>query len=347
MPLIDSSIRNLRPNGTRYRKADGGGLFLEVGPTGSKVWRLAYRFEGRQRTMVVGNYPSVSLAKARYHREMAKEALREGRDPAGPSIDHPKPVKVKGNPENPGRWGNLLDAYLEKRRREGSAERTLAKLTVHARASRDVLGSKRADEITAQDIIAVCRPFELERKLHTAQGIRTVCGQVFRFAIAQGLASHDPATPARDAIARPIAAGFAGITDPGRFGELMRAVRVYSGDPVTRAGLLLSAYLFPRSGELREMRWCQIDFENAIWTVPAVQMKKKREHLVPLPRQALDVLGSLKSLTGQHERALHSARSSSGLVSENTFNKALRQLGFTRSEHVHHGFRISASTFLN
>lgn len=347
MPLTDTAIKNLRPNGTRYRKADGGGLFLEVAPTGAKVWRLAYRHGGKQRTLVVGPYPSVTLAKARFHREVAKEALRAGEDPAA-AKDAEAPVEIiEADPKDPALWGNLIDAYLEKRRREAPAERTMTRLTRQANATRALLGEKRADEITAQDIIAVCRPYEVKNLLHTAQGVRTTCGMIFRFAIAQGLAKYDPATPARDAIARPVSAGYAGITDPDRFGALMRAIRVYEGDPVTRAGLLLSAYLFPRNGELREMRWSQIDFEDAIWTVPAEQMKKKREHLVPLPRQALEILEGLKPFTARFERVLHSMQSHSGLLSENTFNKALRKMGFMPSEHVHHGFRTSASTFLN
>lgn len=350
MPLTDSSIKALKATGERHRKADGGGLFIDVAPGGAKAFRLAYRFDGKQRTLPLGPFPGTSLARARYLREVAKQALREGRDPR-PEIfgEEPEiiPEEPKVDQENPAIWRNLVNAYLEKRKREGAAAMTISKLTLHAEATLPVMGDKLVEDVGAQEVIKACRPYEAANKLNSAHSVRSVCSQIFRFAIAQGFARYDPATPARDAIARPSNAGYKGITDTKRMGQLMRAIRAYDGNPVVRAGLLLSAYLFPRNGELREMRWDQIDVKGAVWVVPGEQMKKAREHLVPLPRQALAVLEEVKPHTGRYPRVLQSRTSASGLLSENTFNKALRLMGFEPSEHVHHGFRTSASTILN
>lgn len=351
MTLTDSSIRALKTDGSLYRKRDGGGLYIEVAANGAKVFRLAYRFAGKQRTLIIGPYPEVKLAEARGHREEAKTKLRAGVDP-GAERDARRPktagqVPEVGEADPATRWDTIARSYLEKRAREKAAPATLSKLALHAEATFPAMGEKQIQDITAQDVIAACRPYERQGKLNSAHSVRTLASQIFRYAIAHGLAAQDPASPVRDAIARPSSGGYAGITEPARVGELMRAIRGYQGEPAVRAGMLLSAYLFPRNGEIRRMRWTQIDFETAIWTVPGAQMKKGREHLVPLPRQALDVLAWIRPMTVRKEYILHSPTSDSGLLSENTFNMALRRLGFAPAEHVHHGFRTTASTNLN
>jgi integrase len=193
--------------------------------------------------------------------------------------------------------------------------------------------------------LGACRVYEAEGKLESANAVRILCSQVLRFAIAHGLVEYDHASAARDALAKPKDVGYAAVTDPGEVGELTRAIRENPADPVVRVGLLLSAYLFPRSGEIRNMQWNQI--KDGVWQVPAEQMKMKREHLVSLPRQARDLLQWTKGLTGNKLLVLHSLASRTGLMSENTMNYALRKLGYSSARHVHHGFRTTASTNLN
>lgn len=345
VPLTDASIKAMRPTPNRTRKSDGGGLFIDVAPNGSKVFRLAYRFAGQQRTLVVGAFPETKLAIARQTRETAKALLRDGQDPA--AVFTPEKPAVAPLPDPDDEWENLVEAYMEKRRREGAAARTMKKMRENARATYRTLAGKHIADLGAQDVIAACRPSEAAGKLHTAHAIRTLCSQVFRYAIALGKAKYDPAAPARDAIARPVAKGYAAVTDPEKVGQLMRAIRAYDGEPWVRAGLLLSAYLFPRSGEIRAMRWADIDRQGAIWTVPKETMKMKRDHLVPLSRQAIAVLDWLHPMTGDCELVLHSPLSRGGRLSENTFSAALRSLGYSGDVHVHHGFRQTASTNLN
>lgn len=348
MPLTDLSIKALKPTGARYRKADGGGLFIEVNPNGGKVFRLAYRFGGMQRTLVVGRYPEMKLASARYIREQAKQSLRLGIDPSTSTNKVAEvPVLPIQDPADPKLWVNLIRAYLAKRKREGAARLTISKLTLHAEATIPVMGNKLVELVDAQDVIKACQPYEAAGKLNSAHSVRALCSQVFRYAIALGFARHDPAAPARDALARLQDSHHAGIVDHKRLGELMRAIRGYDGNPVVRAALLLSAYLFPRNSELRGMRWDQIDITGAMWTVPSEQMKKNREHLVPLPRQAVAIIAAVRPYTGKFARVLHSRTSGSGMLSDNTFNKAMRAMGFGATEHVHHGFRTTASTLLN
>jgi len=338
--LTDLAIKNLKPAERLYRVPDGGGLYVEVSPKGRKVFRLTYRYAGRNRTATLGSFPDLKLSKARLLRETYKEAVRSGEDPA-PRQQHQEPRPAAPEAET---WSALVERYLEKRRREGAAPATLKKLGLHAAVTIREFGDMRPSEIGAQKIIAACRHYEDQGMLNSAHAVRTLCSQVFRFAIAHGIAEQDPAAPTRDALARPRNVGHPGITDPKRIGELMRALRANPGGPVVRAGLLLSAYLFPRSGEIRRMEWGQVDGD--LWTAPASIMKKNRDHLVPLPRQALELLDWLRPITGRERLVLHT-NSANGLVSENSFNHALRRLGFGKDEHVHHGFRITASTVLH
>ncbi len=344
--LTDKQIRSAKPSDRLYRMADGGGLFLAIHPSGRKTFQLMFRAQGKQTTRTLGEYPDLTLADARFEREAIKRRLRRGECP---------PELVKRSPTSQGHaevapertWAEWMRRYLTKRRREGAAPATMKKLELHAEIAGKVLDDMEPRAIKAGHIIEACRHYEEKGMLNSAHAVRALCSQVFRFCIAHGAADFDPAAPARDAIARPRNSGYTGVTEPKRIGELMLAIQRYPGDPVVRVGLLLYAYLFPRNGEIRRMTWSQIDFDKALWTVPAAQMKKKREHLVPLPRQALDQLTWLRQLTGREELVLHSRTSNTGILSENTFNQALRKIGFGPDEHVHHGFRITASTILN
>ncbi len=352
--LTDARIRSLKPAAKRYRAPDTGGLYVEVQPSGAKYFRQNYRFFGASRTHTLGEFPALKLARARFLREKLKEDVRQGRDPSPPrpvpaAVAPVEPVAVPPDAE-PERetdalsWRSYAARYVDKREREGAAPKTLAKLRLWLRETSGVMGDMPIHEIGAKPVIEACRDYEEQGKLHSAQGARTFCSQVFRFAIAHGDANFDPAAAARDALARPNNPGYPGITDPRRVGELMRAIRSAEVDVVTRVGLMLLAYLFPRGGELRQMRWDQIDGD--VWLVPAAAMKMTRDHVVPLPRQAKDLLRQVKPVTGRGEYILQSRWSRSGKLSENTFGKALTVAGIPAGEHVPHGFRITASTTL-
>ena len=334
--LTDAKIKSLKADEKRYRVSDSGGLYVEVQPSGTKYMRLNYRFLGKARTHTLGVFPELKLAEARYLREDIKRKAREGRDPhppraAAPAKPEPEPeAQAEPTPavEDPLTWRSYARRYLDKREREGAAQKTLAKLRGWEVKTSEVMGDMLIHEIGAKPVIEACSRYEEEGKLTSANGMRSFCSQVFRFAIAHGDANFDPAYAARDAVALRPSGGYPGITRPRRVGELMNAVRQYDGDQVVRLGLLLLAYTFPRSGELRRMEWGQIKGDT--WTAPPEIMKMDREHIVPLPKQALKVLKQLRSITGKERYVLQSRRASSGLISENTFNKALVMAGIPK-----------------
>lgn len=349
MPLTDVQIRAIKPGPKLIRKADGGGLYIEVSPKGTRVWRLGYRFNGSKKTMLLGLYPEMKLAEARHAREIAKADLREGKDPRGtmepvrPGKAEPEPPPSEPEVPEERTWRHIQENYLDKRAREGAAQATLNKRRVHASVLNSVIGGFDIAEVKARHVLQACRVYEDKGQLDSAQAVRTLASQVFRFAIAQGLAEYDPAAPTRDALAKPRRKHFAAVTDPKEVGALMRTIRAADGrNSQVRAALLLSAYLFPRSSTLREMRWADIDGD--FWIAPAKHMKLPRDHIFPLPRQAKEVIEWMRPVTGSHERVLHSFRTRSGLMSENTLNRALDDLGFGSSRHRQHGFRTTFST---
>lgn len=305
-----------------------------------KTFRLAYRFEGVQRTRTLGVYPDTKLARARVLREEVKGMVMDGLDP------RPDLTKTAGSAaiREGETWRAVTARYLEKREREGATPKTMQRFLRYAGLMAETFGHKPVSAVRATDVLTACRVYEAQGKLESANAVRILCSQVFRFAIAHGLADSDPAADARDALARPRSVSHPAVTDPEEIGKLMRAIRGYP-DPVLRTGLLLSAYLFARGGELRQMRWDQI--RDGVWQVPAEQMKMKREHLVPLPRQVRDLLHRTRAQTGGRDLVLYTPTTASGAVAKNALNDALRKLGSSSSQHVHHGFRTTASTNLN
>jgi integrase len=342
MPLTDAQIKALKPQASRIRKSDGGGLYIEVSPNGVRTFRLAYRFVGLQRTLFIGFYPDMRLAEARHAREEAKAALRRGEDPRDSLERAPAAVTPKGHT-----WNEIADDYLLMRQRDNAATNTMTKLTYEIDRTRAAFGTRSISEIRPADIIALVRPIEASGRVETAHMVRTRCSQIFRFAIAEGKTDLDPATLIRGAMVKRTRGGHAALTEPEQIGKLMAAIRSYHGEPQVRAGLLLSAYLFPRSTELRGLRWDEIDWEARRWSVPAGRMKMKLPHLVPLPAQALGVLQDLRAWTGGGPLAIPARHDPQKMLSENAFNKALRALGAGTAIHVHHGFRKTASTNLN
>lgn len=354
--LTDSQVRALKPRESLYRISDGGGLYIEVSPAGTRTWRIVYRFEGNQRSHTLGTFPEMKVAVARFEREAIRAALRAGEDPREATGSAPskraKPTRPprpkKPIDTEPGSWADVANRYLRKRHLEGAAPRTMAKLHRQIGVTVEALGARPARDLTARDILAVLRPIADDGHVETAHEVRTRFSQVFRFAIAEGSADRDPAAATIDAIVKRRRGGFAGITNPKEVGELLKAIKSdRKCEPQVRAGLLLSAYLFPRNTELRGMRWDEIDWTRAMWEVPGLRMKMGRDHLIPLPTQAIAVLKDIRRWTGRSPLVLPAPRDPQRMLSDNTFNLALRRLGFGNDRHVHHGFRTTASTNLN
>lgn len=348
MALTDAQIRSLKASSKRIRKFDGGGLLLDLMPSGRKVFRLAYRFNGLQRTAVIGDYPDVRLADARLKAAEFKSSLKSGVDPnalAEINLD-----EVPKAPEHEAQmvWRDIARDYLLLRQQNGAAPRTMAKLDRQIGVTIQALGTRPIEDITAQDVLNVVNPIAAKGQIENAHEIRSRFSQIFRYAAARGLVTHDPAAVTIDAMVKRKRGEFIGVTNPKEVGALMRALRTYhQNNPVVGAALLISAYVFPRNTEIRGMRWDEVDWEQQVWEIPASRMKMKREHLVPLPHQAIKLLRGVQRWDVSSPLVFPSPRDPKRMMSDMAFNAALRRLGYTNGIHVHHGFRTTASTNLN
>lgn len=323
--------------------SDGGGLQLWIEPRGAKLWRLAYRFDGKQKKLAIGPYPAVDLRSARAKREEAKTLLREGKDPG--AIKRLEKLTGKANRETT--FAVVATELEQQKKASGKAQTTVEKFAWHISLAAPDIGKRPIAEISAAEVLSVLRKVEARGRLETARRLRSIIGQVFRYAIATQRAKDDPTFALRSALTPPIVKSQAALTENKSFGALLRAVDGYEGSRLTTYALQLMALLFPRPGELRLAEWSEFDFTRAVWTVPAGRMKMRRPHVIPLPTQALAVLTEARRISGNGIFVFPSIRSVDRAMSENTLNAALRRLGYSKDEHTAHGFRASASTLLN
>jgi integrase len=347
MPISDVAIRNAKPSTGIVKMSDGGGLQLWIMPNGSKLWRVAYRFSGKQKRLqkllTLGAYPAVSLSSARQGRDDAKALLAKGIDPA----EQRRRDEEARADSNANTFAKLAAEVLEKKRKEGKASGTLAKREWFNRLADADLGHRAIRDITASDVLAVLRKAEGRGLIETAHKLRASIGEVFRYAIATQRADNDPTYALRGALQTPVTKHRAAILDPQELGGLLRAIDGFKGQPTTTAALKLMALLFPRPGELRWAEWQEFDLDKAVWIIPASRTKMRREHRVPLPRQAIAILKGLQAYTGHCALVFPGLGSLKRPISENTLNGALRRMGYAQDEMTSHGFRAAASTLLN
>lgn len=342
MPLTNTAIRNAKPGPKAVRLFDGGGLYLEVAPSGGKWWRLKYRFGGKEKRLSLGVYPDVSLAQARERRDEARKMLAQGLDP-GEVRKAEKSESVEQT--------NTFEAVA----REWHAKFSPSWVVSHSgrilrRLEKDVfpwIGSRPIREIMAPELLETLRRIEARGALETAHRALQNCGQVFRYAVATGRADRDPSGDLRGALPPSNKKHHASLTDPKDIAALLRSLDTYSGHHVTRCALKLAPLVFVRPGELRHAEWSEIDFEAAEWRIPAAKMKMREKHIVPLSRQAVAVLREIQPLTGAGRYVFPSARSKARPMSENAVTAALRRMGYTSDEMTGHGFRSLACTLLN
>ena len=343
MALTDVQLRNLRSRERTFKISDGEGLFLMATPKGGKLWRLAYRFAGKQKTLALGSYPVVTLQAARDARTLAKRQLAEGIDPSEAKKVEKRQQRISA--ENT--FEAVANEYVDKLRNEGRAASTLSKVEWLLGIANAAMGRRPIADISSAEVLDVLRSVEKRGRLESARRLRSTIGSVFRYAIATARAENDPTIALRGALIAPKVTHRAAITDPKALGGVLRAIDGFDGQPTTRAALQLMALLFPRPGELRAAAWSEIDLDDAIWAIPASRTKMRRDHRIPLPSQALTILRELHELTGTGALLFPSVRSAHRTMSENTLNAALRRMGYAKDEVTAHGFRATASTLLN
>ena len=278
MPLNDIQIRKLRAADKPFKKSDGEGLFIEVKPGGSKLWRMAYRFDNKQKLLSFGSYPAVSLADARQKRLEAKSLLARGIDPN--ALKQAEKAEQKAVTENT--FANIALELIDKKRREGKAESTLRKARWYLSLAEPDLGNQPVAEIKSPDVLAVLRKVEGKGNYESARKLRTFIGEVFRYAIATARAEYDPTFALKGALTAVSVKHMAAVTDWEAFGKLLKSIWAYNGGaPSTRAALKLMALLYSRPGELRLARWIEFDLKKAVWTIPAERSKMRRPHEKP------------------------------------------------------------------
>lgn len=343
MPISDIKVRNLKPKDKPYKVSDFGGLFVLVKTSGSKSWRFKYRIDGKEKLLVIGDYPAVSLAQARKTRDAAKALLAEGIDPNEAKQDEKRArLESKGHT-----FKKIGAALLEKQRKEGKTKATLDKTEYHLKLANHDFGRRPITEITAPLILKTLRKVEAKGNYETAHRLRARISSVFRYAVASGIAETDPTYALRDALIRPTRVHRAAITDPKALGRLLNEIEGFDGQSTTRIALKLLALLAQRPGEIRHAKWSEIDFVAKVWAIPADKMKMRRDHVVPLPAQALALLDELRRMNGNGEYLFPSLRTWKRPMSENTLNAALRRMGYSGDEMTAHGFRASFSTLAN
>lgn len=343
MPLTDTFVRTAKPDAKARKYSDAGGLYLFMPPSGSKLWRLAYSFGGKQKTLALGIYPAIGLAAARKARDAAKELLARGIDPSRQKkIDRLRSAEAAGN-TFASVASDLRAALIAK----GRAEGTMTRFDYLMDFANAELGKLAITEISAAEVLEVLRKMERRGAAASAVKLRMTVGQVFRHAIATARAKDDPTIALRGALVNRPVVNRPAIQDRKAFGGLLRALWGYEGTPEAANGLKLLAYLYPRPGELRLAEWRAFDLDAALWTIPAARTKMRREHRKPLPRQAVEVLRQQHEVTGDGTLVFPSIRSRRRPISDMTWGAALRRVGIAQEEHCPHGFRASASTMLN
>lgn len=339
--LTDTRIRAAKPGEKPQRLFDGAGLYLEVSPAGGKLWRLKYRWDGREKRLALGTYPATSLNLAREKTAAARKQMANGIDPGA--------FKAAQKAARTERAANSLEVIA----REWHAARASVWVPSHGdrilrRLERDIfpkLGGRPIAELEPPEILDALRKIEARGAIETAHRALTDLSQVARYAIATGRLRSDPARDLRGAL-RPVQEKhFAAITDPRRLGELLRAIDEYRGSPIVRAALRLAPHVFVRPGELRQARWTDVDLEAAEWRFEL--SKTRQPHVVPLSEQAATILREIQPLTGTGEFVFPGARSLRRPMSENAILVALRSLGFDSSTMTGHGFRAAARTILD
>lgn len=344
MALTDTGLKGLKPREKPYKVADEKGLYVLVTPSGGKLWKLKFRNSvGAEKKLSLGAYPEISLKDARDLRDKARATLASGIDPAEKKRFDKRQARVDA--ENT--FSAVAKLYIEKNRKDGKADATVRKREWFLSLVEKAIGKRPINEIQPFEVLDAVRPYEAAKNDEKAHRTLQFVGQVFRYAVACQLTASDPTRDLRGALSSRKPKHHAALLEPKQVGELLRAIDGYEGQLITRIALQFSALVFVRPGELRHAEWSEIDFEGAVWRIPAGKMKARLEHAVPLSRQAIDLLREAQGLTWDGRYVFPSIRTPAKPMSENTVNAALRRLGYTGDEMTAHGFRSTASTLLN
>lgn len=342
MALKDLEIRALKPRERIYKKTDERGLYIEVRPSGARLWRFKYRFAGKDKRIALGPYPEVGLAEARRKRDEARQKLRDGIDP----LAERQQEKLLAQFSAANTFGDVAKEYIDKMVAEGRADATISKAN-WLLEQLDAVSKRPVADLKPVDMLAALKRIEARGKYETARRCRSFASRVFRYAAATGRVENDPTSVLRGALITPKVTHHSAILDPEAMGALLRSIDAYSGNAVSRLAMQLLPHVMARPGELRHAQWPEFDLGGAVWKIPPERMKMRRPHAVPLSRQVLAYLAELHALTGPDGFVLPAFYTSRRPMSENTINQAFRRMGYAAGQVTAHGLRSTASTLLN
>lgn len=346
MPLTDTNIRNAKATGKVQKLTDGEGLYLHISPSGGKLWRMAYRVDGRQKTLSLGQYPAVSLQDARKRRAEAKALLAAGIDPGEQKKEAKAAAKIAHKEAK-----NTFEAIAREWYASYAAtltERHSLKLLRYLEKNYfPAIGNIAVTELEPMHILDVIRPVEAKGRINTAHRLANLASQVLAFAQITGRTKYNIAFGLTRALRPDRPNSYAAITAPKAIGQLLRDIDEYPGNPSIRFFLKILPYVFTRPSELRLAQWEEFNFDEAMWKIPAVRMKMRREHSVPLSRQVIALLNELKEFSGNGKYLFPSVRAKTATLSDVGPLAALRNIGYGTDKMTLHGFRAMASTRLN
>jgi integrase len=330
--ISDAKLRSLKPKEKPYQVFDGDGLYIQVTPSGSMLWRVQKCVNGKTIRRSLGKYPAVDLKTAREKRAAFEAQLAKGPVEDGPSIL------------------TFADLFAQWKAKHTINYSPSTIKCLNLRSSKYLLpplGDYKLSEISPQVIINALKPLENIGRIETAARIKMLCSQVLRYGVALGLVERDFTLDLKGLLPAPNVTHRPTITDPAGVAKLMKNIFSYKGNISVTFALRILPYLFVRPGELRAARWEEIDWKGKLWRIPAEKMKMRRPHLVPLAPQVIDMLTELRRFTIDGSLLFPGTRSKERPLNDMTLTAALRYLGYSQGEIVPHGFRSMASTLLN
>lgn len=342
MALSVKEIDHAHPSERDRKLWDEKGLYLLAAASGSKRWHFKYRFLGSEKKLSFGAYPEVSLKAARTKRDEARAMLAEDTDPS--RVRQAKKLAAKVEAANT--FGAIAREFIDREKAKGRADTTIAKSEWFLSLLAPRLGRMPIVDITAPVLLTVLTEIQDSGRRETAKRLRAFAGRVIDYAVITDRAKHNPAQSLQRVLLPAQVRNHPAIIDPAQLGALLRAIDAYPGYPSTIAALRLSPHLFQRPGEIRSMRWSELDLKGARWIIPEGRTKMRRAHEVPLSRQALEIIQSMIPISGRSEFVFPAFHSMKTPICENTVNHALRRLGYAGTMTAH-GFRSTASSLFN
>jgi len=341
--LTELGVRKAKPSSKSKKLSDGGGLFLLLHPSGSKYWRMKYRFMGKEKLLAIGVWPEVSLIEAREKRNEAKQLLKSGKDPSAAK----KNLKLSQRVAQSNTFGSVTEEWLEIKQKEWKSpyfDDVKRSIEIHLLPD---LCQRPIEEITSSEILSVLKKIEEQGKLEVASRSRQKCGAIFTYANLKQLCTNNPVSNLKGALASPKKKKF-NYLSPKDLPQFLVKLEEYDGAIITKLALRFIMLTLARTSEVRFALWDEFDLEAAepTWRIPAERMKMNQEHLVPLSRQTSVVIGEVRRFTQGDKYVFHQLNNPNKPMSENTILYAMYRMGY-HSRATVHGLRATMSTLLN